>query len=117
MPMKPKHPCAYPNCPKLTDKRYCEEHQRQVNKDYERYGRKYKPGKRYGSSWQKVRNRYIKQHPLCEQCMNEGRLTLAQHVHHIVPLEQGGTSDESNLMSLCKSCHSTIHARQGDRWH
>ncbi|WP_420838364.1 HNH endonuclease [Allobaculum mucilyticum] len=33
-----------------------------------------------------------------------------EQVHHIVPLSQGGTHDENNLMSLCKSCHSRIHA-------
>ena len=26
MPTKPKHPCGYPGCPNLTDRRYCPEH-------------------------------------------------------------------------------------------
>ena len=30
MPYKPLKPCAYPGCPKLTSKRYCEEHDIQV---------------------------------------------------------------------------------------
>jgi 5-methylcytosine-specific restriction protein A len=37
-------------------------------------------------------------------------------VHHILPLARGGTHDRSNLMSLCTSCHSTITAKDGDRW-
>ena len=37
MPKKPKRPCSYPGCPKLTDGRFCEEHQRQENKRYEKY--------------------------------------------------------------------------------
>ena len=37
MPSKPKRPCSYPNCPNLTDGRFCEEHQRVVNKHYEKY--------------------------------------------------------------------------------
>lgn len=25
--------------------------------------------------------------------------------------------DNPNLIALCKSCHSQIHAKRGDRWH
>ena len=28
----------------------------------------------------------------------------------------GGIYDRSNLIALCKSCHSTIHAKRGDYW-
>ena len=31
MPRKPKRPCSYPGCPKLTDGRFCEEHQKLIN--------------------------------------------------------------------------------------
>lgn len=37
MPYRPKKPCAYPGCPKLTDGRYCEEYQSVVNSNYEKY--------------------------------------------------------------------------------
>ena len=76
MPRKPKRPCSYPGCPKLTDGRFCEEHQRR-----------------------------------------EGRLVKAEQVHHIKPLAEGGDHSETNLMSLCSSCHAKIHAERGDRWH
>ena len=49
-------------------------------------------------------------------CRREGRVTAAAEVHHIVPLSAGGTHDESNLMALCKPCHSRITAREGGRW-
>ena len=39
MPRKAKHPCHHPGCPKLTEGRFCEEHQREENKRYEKYGR------------------------------------------------------------------------------
>ena len=39
MPMKPKRPCSYPGCPRLTDGRFCEEHERKENKRYEKYDR------------------------------------------------------------------------------
>jgi 5-methylcytosine-specific restriction protein A len=37
-------------------------------------------------------------------------------VHHILPLSKGGGNETSNLMALCKSCHSKITAESGDRW-
>lgn len=42
----------------------------------------------------------------CQICgKNHARL----EVHHIVYRSQGGTDDESNLITLCKDCHSGIH--------
>ena len=101
MPRKPKRPCSYPGCPRLTDGRYCEEHAKLEAKRYEKYDR----------------DRYISAHPLCEECLKAGRMTPAEEVHHKLPLSQGGTHAESNLMALCKPCHSRITAEMGDRWH
>lgn len=116
MPKKPKRPCSYPGCPKLTDGRFCEKHQKQENQRYEKYIRDPESKKRYGRAWKRIRDRHITQFPLCEMCKKHGRLTPAEEVHHILPLSRGGTHEESNLMSLCKSCHSEITARDGDRW-
>lgn len=116
MPMKPKRPCSYPGCPKLTDGRFCEEHTKEETKRYERYQRAPALKKRYGRSWKRVRDRFLAEHPLCEKCARLGRITPAQEVHHIQPLSQGGTNDVDNLMSLCTSCHSEITAREGGRW-
>lgn len=118
MPRKPKKPCAYPGCPHLTDGRYCEEHQKEMNARYEKYGRDRKTTKRrYGKNWKIIRDAYVKRHPFCELCFQKGRLVTVEEVHHIVPLSEGGTNEYSNLISLCKSCHSRIHAKRGDRWH
>ena len=43
-----------------------------------------------------------------ELCLKHGRVVPVKEVHHIVPLADGGTNEFSNLMSLCKSCHSAI---------
>jgi 5-methylcytosine-specific restriction protein A len=43
-------------------------------------------------------------------------MTRATLVHHIKAAGEGGTNDEVNLMSLCTSCHSHLHADRGDRW-
>ncbi len=112
MPYKPKRPCSYPNCPRVTHGRFCEEHQRQENQRYERYQRDPNTYKRYNGKWRSIRKRYISSHPLCEKCREDGRLTPAEEVHHIIPLSQGGTHSEDNLMSLCKSCHSKITAKE-----
>ena len=116
VPNRPKRPCSHPGCPRLTNSRFCDEHAKQEAQRYERYQRDPGMKKRYGRAWQRVRERFIAAHPLCERCKDRGKTTPAQEVHHIVPLSQGGTHDETNLMSLCTSCHSEITAREGCRW-
>jgi hypothetical protein len=38
------------------------------------------------------------------------RTTLAAlHVHHIIPLSEGGTNDRRNLVTLCHDCHLGEH--------
>jgi 5-methylcytosine-specific restriction protein A len=108
MPRKPKRPCFCPGCGRLTDGRYCDEHRQTAERQYNRYLRDPDTNKRYGRAWKKLRARFLLQHPLCEQCRKEDRLTAAEEVHHLLPLANGGTNDERNLMALCKSCHSSI---------
>lgn len=116
MPRKPKTPCSHPGCPELSEARYCTEHAKQEAARYEKYDRDPATRKRYGRAWKRIRDRYIRAHPLCEECKKNGRLTEAQEVHHILPLARGGTHDDKNLMSLCTPCHSSISAKDGDRW-
>jgi 5-methylcytosine-specific restriction protein A len=115
MPRKPKRPCRYPGCPRLTDHTYCEEHEKMMQRHYDTFTRGYSTGKRYGRQWRKIRTRYVRKHPLCERCLLEGRYVPVEEVHHIVPLSEGGSNDESNLMSLCHSCHEKMHKRKGKR--
>ena len=115
MPKKPKKPCAYPDCPNLTHGTYCEQHQTQARRQYDQYRRPADTAKKYGRAWHRIRARYAAAHPLCERCLQEGKLTPVEEVHHIVPISQGGTHEETNLMSLCQSCHTKIHHELGDR--
>ena len=115
MPKRPKRPCSYPGCPKLTDGRFCTEHEKQEAVLYEKYGRDPAVRRRYGRAWKRIRDRYAAEHPLCEMCLKEGRLTPVQEVHHILPVSKGGTHARDNLMSLCQSCHTKIHHDLGDR--
>lgn len=118
MPSKPKKPCAYPSCPNLTDKQYCSQHATQMRRSYDKYERASDVNKTYGRAWKRIRDRYAAQHPLCEMCEAEGKLTPMEEVHHKLPVSKGGTHARDNLMSLCRSCHTKIHHREiGDRQH
>lgn len=108
MPYKPKRPCNHPGCTQLTDRDYCAEHLKLHNYEYNHYRRDPETNKRYGAEWRRVRKQYIAAHPLCEECLQHGRMVPVEEVHHIVPLADGGTHNFSNLKSLCKSCHSAI---------
>lgn len=116
VPRKPKRPCSQPGCPELTDHRFCKTHAKAEDRRYRTYQRDPKINKRYDHRWRKIRNAYIQSHPLCEHCQARGRVTPAQEVDHIIPLEDGGTHDEANLQALCKPCHSSKTAREDDRW-
>nr|DAD64642.1 MAG TPA: HNH endonuclease [Caudoviricetes sp.] len=116
MPRKPKRPCSYPGCPKLTEGRFCEEHQREENRRYEKYDRDPLVHRKYGQVWKRLRDSYVKAHPFCEECFKKGMMVPVEEVHHIKPLSEGGSHSKDNLISLCKSCHARIHAKRGDRW-
>lgn len=112
MPMKPKHPCAVRTCPNLTNDRYCDAHKREGWKQLARdYPRPSAVDRGYDADWQKVRNAYIKTHPVCEVC---GRAKTAI-VHHIVSVRQDPSRrlDASNLQGVCKSCHEKRHGWDG----
>lgn len=85
----------------------------------ERTSRNEKQSYKYYSSkqWRMLRDSYIRQNPLCEVCLNNDRITAAEHVHHIQPFLRGLTDeqrwslllDKDNLMSVCRKCHNEIH--------
>ena len=53
--------------------RFCEEHQKEENRRYEKYGRDPAVRRRYGRAWKRIRDKYASEHPLCEQCLKAGR--------------------------------------------
>jgi 5-methylcytosine-specific restriction protein A len=36
-------------------------------------------------------------------------------VHHVIPLSDGGTHHESNLVTLCLDCHKELHGVRYER--
>lgn len=67
------------------------------------------------TDWRKLRDNYIKQHPLCEDCLDKGKVTAAEDVHHLKsPFASGDINyglllDGNNLRALCKECHAARH--------
>ena len=106
MPQKPLKPCAYPGCPEcIREGRYCPQHKTIAGREYNQVYRSSDHNKIYGRHWRTTRDLYVSKHPLCERCLEAGRLVPADEVHHILPVERGGTHAEDNLTSLCRSCH------------
>jgi 5-methylcytosine-specific restriction endonuclease McrA len=71
----------------------------------------------YGWDWQQLRDRFIKEHPLCVACAKRGIATAAAEVHHIVPIAEAPwlRLEWNNLMALCVPCHRAIdHERRGN---
>ena len=65
-----------------------------------------------GSGWMKTRERIqVAQQSMCADC---GLLWQAHidHVDHDVPLERGGSNDDSNLRLRCQGCHAEKTRRE-----
>ncbi|MGI4846839.1 MAG: HNH endonuclease [Janthinobacterium lividum] len=61
-----------------------------------------------GSAGVKDRTRIRKQFSdICQSCKRPGRI-----VDHIIPLWDGGTNADSNLQTLCKTCHDAKSERE-----
>ena len=118
MPRRPPKPCAYPNCPKLTYERYCSEHKKLMNAQYDARLRDRGAAEFYHSKeWKHLRQNFLIEHPFCLECRKSGKLVRATVVDHIVPLKQGGLAlDENNLQALCASCHGAKSIREGSRF-
>jgi 5-methylcytosine-specific restriction endonuclease McrA len=61
----------------------------------------------YGATWQAMARAQIRRSPLCASCGAREDLT----VDHIVPLSRGGSSDLSNLQTLCRTCNGIKSGR------
>ena len=68
----------------------------------------------YDRAWQKLRKEHLDQHPLCADCLEEGRLVEATEVDHVEPIEKAPERrlDPTNLRSQCKPHHSAKTARE-----
>lgn len=62
------------------------------------------------------------EHPLCEECEKNGRVTPATEVHHVYQISNGKDELEmqdialnpwkyDGLMALCQDCHQKKHGK------
>lgn len=114
MPYRPQKPCRHPGCARLIDSTatYCSEH-RPLHPEYTRSASR----RGYGSRWQKVSKQFLMEHPLCAECLKQGRYTEATVVDHITP-HRGDKSlfwNESNWQPLCKPCHDKKTGRNDSK--
>lgn len=59
--------------------------------------------------WLAIRSRQLRENPLCETCLSEGRIVSANVAHHLIP--HRGDRDlfyKGKLKSLCDKCHNSI---------
>jgi 5-methylcytosine-specific restriction protein A len=61
--------------------------------------------------WQRMRRFHLDRNPLCAMCREQGRVTLADTVHHRFPCSDNIIlqANPDNLQSLCQDCHQTVH--------
>ena len=65
--------------------------------------------------WKKMRETYLKEHPLCEECLKIGKVTPATQVHHKISpfkgeeINWGLLYDYKNLEAVDAVCHQRIH--------
>ncbi|HHL0201241.1 HNH endonuclease [Raoultella ornithinolytica] len=114
MPPRTPKACRVRGCRSTTTdpSGYCESHKGEGWKQYKPGQTRHQRG--YGTKWEIIRERVLKRDSgLCQDHMKRGIVKQASCVDHIIPKAQGGTDADSNLQSLCWSCHATKTGKEG----
>ncbi len=107
-----KSPCQHPGCRQfaVSGNRFCvrhlEQHRRELRVRDAKRGTRTERG--YSNVWLKSAKTFLVQHPLCEECLRQGKTTPATEVDHIVP-HKGDSKlfwNVENWQALCHECHS-----------
>lgn len=67
--------------------------------------------------WHNLRTRVLKRDGYqCKECLRYGRVTQANTVHHIKPVDGKPELylNSKNCLSLCAECHNKMHDRETD---
>ena len=95
--------CNYPGCTEWIPKndKYCHKHKQPARKTY-------KNDKFYNSSaWRKLQRYHMAKQPYCVECMKQGIVRRGEIVDHIKEINDGGEKlADSNLQTLCRTCHN-----------
>lgn len=107
-------PCRHPGCSALVSdgSGRCEKH-RVARGSFADRSRGSRHERGYGTEWDKRRERILQRdNGLCQECLRHGRVTgvggkpYSAFVDHIIPKAEGGTDDDENLQTLCRTCHT-----------
>lgn len=69
------------------------------------------------SLWRNLTDLKRRENPLCEVCLMQGKITPAEHTHHIITFTNAKSEaerdklafDYNNLISICSECHNRLH--------
>lgn len=116
MPTLPSPGCRAPGCTQRQSpgQRYCPTHQRERWRALDRErGNSAQRG--YDADWRRFREWFLAKYPLCADCREHGRTTLAVEVHHLRKIKDAPHLRlvEDACLPLCKRCHS-LRTRRGE---
>jgi len=97
----------------LTNSGRCDTHRKQhALETYRARGTRTQRG--YSNAWLRASAGFLRTHPLCRLCEQDGRVTAAKVTDHIVPhkMDMSLFWDTSNWQPLCKACHDAKTARE-----
>lgn len=106
--------CLQPGCGAVVTKGYCRVHVRRIEKDR---GTAHERGYDYQWEVRSVRFRRLyylcgmrpgDQRPVMSKCWEEGRVSLAEQVDHVIPHRGDPVlrwDEYGNWQSLCRACH------------
>ncbi|TGE31319.1 HNH endonuclease [Desulfosporosinus sp. Sb-LF] len=113
MPLRAFRPCKQLGCLQLTRdiSGFCVNHMGSAHEYDRRRGSAKQRG--YDRHWKRLRKIFLHENPLCHDCLLVERLTPAKEVHHIKKVREHPELRlvKSNLMGLCKACHSVRTGR------
>jgi 5-methylcytosine-specific restriction protein A len=96
-------------CSQLVESGYCPQHSHLARDKFAQQ----KHNAIYDRRWATVRLSFLRDNPLCVDCLANDIVTAAQDVHHIVKAKVAPELrlETTNLMALCSSCHRTRTAK------
>lgn len=115
-----KKSCLHGGCRVLLDVKdrnnRCEKHRKKSNADYNRQVR-WSADKEltefYQSrAWKKLRREIFSEQVICQMCLEEERIVIADVAHHIAPVRDFWELRlvRSNLICLCHKHHAEVHS-------
>ncbi len=102
MPIAAPRPCTHPGCGVLVrdGSGRCAKHPKP------QWAKPATATKRItGRKLQAMRADLFARDPLCAECKQQGRVTLATQRDHIKPLAECGADTDDNVQGLCAPCH------------